>query len=279
MNKQVLNAMLSGLLLCAATAMAQTPQGGVATGFSAANITQPTPTNAVQILLAKPVESVDWVENTFEEVLDWLREQGGLKINVIARMNQLKGVGVTLDTPVTLKLYNTTVAEVLDEALLQMSDGDQLTFHGFGNKLIISTRSDFDSKMYTRVYDVTDLLLRVPDFGETAPAIDLQNAQQTSGGGGSAQSVFQGGNSGQEQTRGGQQAERETEKRLKKFRELIEQSIEPKSWDLTGSSAAAVAGAGGGRGRIRVLGNSLIITNTIEVHEKIAGAFRFKRRG
>lgn len=281
MNARVFGAALCGLLACAVTATAQVPQGGVLTEFSGATLARPTPANAVELLLKKRVDSVDWVENTLEEVLDWLREQGGRKINIIPRWNHLKNENVGLDTPVTLQLYETTVAEVLNETLLQISDSGQLTYHGVGSRLVISTRVDFDSKMYTRVYDVTDLLMRVPDFGETALAVDLQQAQQTSGGGGGSQSVFQGGAGGQEETVGGEQAERELEERLTKFRGIIEQSIEPGSWDLTGGPSALTAGAGGGgggQGRIRVLGNSLIITNTIEVHEKIGGRFSFKRR-
>ncbi len=277
MNKRTNGAALCGLLACTAMTLAQAPQGGMLTEFSAASITRPTPQNAVELLLAKKIESVDWVENTLEEAFDWLREQGNRKVNIIPRWNQLSAEGVGLDTPVTMKLYETTVAEVLSEILLQISDSGQLSFQGIGNKLTISTRGDFDGKMYTLVYNVTDLLLRVPDFGQTAPAIDLQNTQQTSGGGG-GQSVFQGGSSGQEQTQGGEQAERELEDRLTKFRDLIEQSIEPNSWNLAGSSNPGAAGGGGGQGRVRILGTSLIITNTIEVHEKIAGRFSFKHR-
>jgi len=278
MNARVFGAVLCGSLGFAAAAMAQTPQGGVATEFPGATITRPTPPNAAQLMLRKRVEEVDWVENTLEEVFDWLRVQGNRQVNIIPRWNHLTTENVGLDTPVTLQLYGTTVADVLNETLLQISSSGQLTYHGLGNKLVISTRGDFDSKMYTRIYDVTDLLLRIPDFGETALAIDLQQAQQTTSGSGGSQSVFQGGSSGQEQTRGGEQAERRVQDRLNLFRELIEQSIEPTSWDLTGSPSATLGGAGGGQGRIRVLGSALIVTNTIEVHEKISGAFKFKRR-
>jgi hypothetical protein len=58
------------------------------------------------------------------------------------------------------------------------------------------------------------------------------------------------------------------------LRELIEQTIAPESWDLTGSDSPQTAG-GGGTGRIRVFNTSLVVRNTIEVHEMIAGAFRF----
>lgn len=54
--------------------------------------------------------------------------------------------------------------------------------------------------------------------------------------------------------------------RLEKLRELIEGVIAPESWDTS---------ATGGAGRIRIFNRSLVVYNTIEVHEKIAGQFSF----
>jgi hypothetical protein len=85
--------------------------------------------------------------------------------------------------------------------------------------------------------------------------------------------VFQGAG-GQSQQVSGEQAEQELEERLTKLRELIEQVIAPETWDLTGSQSQSQS-TGGGRGRIRVLNRCLVITNTIEVHEQIAGRFDF----
>lgn len=231
-------------------------------------------------MLFKRVESIDWNETTFEEVLTWVREQGEGRVNVVPRFNQLGIEGVGLDTLVTLQLNNTTVADVLNEALGYISETGAVRFRASGNKLTISTQADFERKMYTRVYDVTDIMFRVNNFGQSAPQIDLQQAGQQGGGGGGGgggQSVFQGSSAGGEEDEGGRQAEQEMEERLEKLRQLIEQSIEPQSWDLTGSESQnqVGTGAGGGRGRIRVFNRSLVITNTIEVHEQIAGLFAF----
>jgi hypothetical protein len=125
-------------------------------------------------------------------------------------------------------------------------------------------------------------MFRVPNFGQNAPQIDLQQAGQGGGGGGgggagSSRGVFSGAGGGQEEEEGGEQAEQEMEERLERLRALIEQSIEPQSWDLTGSPSQQTMGqlGGGGRGRIRVFNRSLVVTNTIEVHEQIAGWFAY----
>jgi uncharacterized membrane protein YgcG len=237
-------------------------------------------------LLRKHVASVDWTDKTFEEVLDWVREQGEGRVNIVAKWGPLGIESVTRETLVTsLKLNNTTVAEVLNEVLDQLSEAagtdSQILYRGIGNKLTISTRQDFKKKMYVRVYNIADLLFEVPNFGQDAPLIDLQNAGKSGGGGGGGgggQSVFSGaGGSGGQRGQSGQQAEQQNELRLTKLRQLIEATIAPETWDTTtGTQAGGSTGAAiGDRGRIRVINTSLVVLNTIEVQEMIAGAFSF----
>ncbi|MEK7757912.1 MAG: hypothetical protein AAB385_11940, partial [Planctomycetota bacterium] len=97
---------------------------------------------------------------------------------------------------------------------------------------------------------------------------------------GGGQSVFGGaggGQTGNQDNESGQQAEQLLEQRLTKLKELIQRTIAPETWDLTGQQGGATQAAGaGGRGRIEVYSRSLVISNTIEVHEAIAGAFSFE---
>jgi len=180
-----------------------------------------------------------------------------------------------------LQLNNTNIADVLNEVIDQLSEDGQVQYRAIDNKLTISTKQDFERIMYVRVYDITDMLFRVENFGDDAPLIDLKKGGGgKSGGGGGGQSVFQGaGGSGGQKNQSTEQLEQENEERLRKLRQLIEQTIAPESWDLTGSDSAGGGGGqasgGGGRGRIRVINTSLVVRNTIEVHEMIAGAFVF----
>jgi hypothetical protein len=230
-------------------------------------------------LLRKRVASVDWTDMAFEQVLDWVRDQGEGRVNIVAKWGPLGIEGVTRETLVNLKLNNSTVADVLNEVLDQLSEDGQIHYRGIGNKLTISTRQDFEKKMYVRVYNVADLLFEVPNFGQDAPLINLQKAGGSGGGGGggggSGQSVFQGaGGSGTQRGQSGQQAEQQNELRLTKLRQLIEATIAPETWDTTTGTQTSSQGIGG-RGRIRVIYTSLVVLNTIEVHEMIAGAFSF----
>ena len=284
MNRRICSAMI-GSLFVAVSVSAQTTwtsQSGLPVSPSA--FSQPLSANAVADVLSERVDSVDWVDRTFEEVIQWVRERGDARINIVPRWNHLGVEGISRDSLVTLQLNNTNVADVLNEALVQLSDSDEVRYRGLRNKLTISTRADFERKLHTKVYDVTDILFQVPDFGQGAPLIDLKRAAASGGGGGGGggQTVFGGGGGqGQEQIVGGEQAEQELEERLTKLRQLIEQSIEPQSWDLSGTPGQAGGGAagtgGGGRGRIRIFNRSLVVTNTIEIHEQIAGFFSMGR--
>lgn len=218
-------------------------------------------------LLNKRVETIAWEEEPFEQVIDWLKQEGENMVNIVVRWGPLSVESIDRDTPVSLELNNTTVAETLVEVLELLSDSGELRFHAIRNTLRISTKADTDRKKFVRVYDVTDILFRVRDFGEAAPNIDLQNTSSGGGGGGGGQSVFQGGSGGQEQT-GGDQEEQELEERLEELRDLIQETIAPETWD---TATGAVAGTG----RIRTYRRSLVVYNTIEVHEMISGTFSF----
>lgn len=251
---------------------------------SEATIPAPPSSRAAESLLRKRVEAVDWTDKTFEEVLDWLRDSGDDRVNIVPKWGPLGVENVNRESLVTLQLNNTTVADVLIEALDQLSEDGEIRYRGIDNKLTISTRQDFERKHHVRIYNATDLLFRIPDFGQGAPIIDLQRTARgggggSGGGGGGGQSVFGGGSgggqSGSQDNESGQQAEQLIEQRLTKLKELIQRTIAPETWDLTGTQGTS-AQAAGGRGRIEVYSRSLVISNTIEVHEEIAGAFSFE---
>ncbi len=291
---KALRATISALAFCmvfSISAQAQTAGGENAEADRANGTTEAAPiparvsARAAEELLRKRVDSIDWIDKPFEEVIEWLRENGENRVNIVPRWGPLGVENVNRESLVTLQLNNTNVADVLNETLDQLSEDGEIRYRGIENKLTLSTRQDFERKMYTKTYDVTDMMFRVPDFGRGAPQIDLQRAGQQSGGGsggggGSGQGAFSGQGGGQQddEQQSGQQGEQEMEMRLGKLRDLIQSSIAPESWDTTNQQGRGGAGqttGGGGRGRIEIFNRALVVTNTIEVHEMIAGQFRF----
>lgn len=258
---------LASLSVVLASAMAASAQAPLQMNRAGLSTARPLPSaDSAIALLNKRVESVAWVDKPLEEVVDWFRDESGGNVDVIMRWTALSVESVDLDSLVTLNLRNATVAEVLQEVLDYLSEDGALGFHAWRNRLKISTRSDFDRKLYLRVYNTTDILFRVPDMGEDVPEIDLQQTASSSGGGGGGQSVFSGG-SGGGGTEGGEQAEEEARERLDELATLIQDVVAPASWST---------GQTGGRGVISVFNFSLVVLNTIEVHETIAGSFVFE---
>ena len=159
---------------CAASLWAQTASAQIERGKKRARA-------SAVALLNKTVDNVDWIDTPFEEVVGWLKAEGNDRINVLPRWNVLSDESVDADTLVNLQLNETTVAEVLNETIEQLSDSSEIAYRATGNKITISTRTDFGRKLELVVYDVSDVLFKVENMGQEAPKIDLQ---QTSGGGG-----------------------------------------------------------------------------------------------
>ena len=225
----------------------------------------------IRALLQKRVDGVQWDGQTFSDVIDWLRAQAADvgKISIVPRWRALEVESVDSDSEVTLKMSNVTVKEVLDETLDQLSDLDPITYVGSGNVLRISTKSDFDKKLFVRVYDLSDLMLRIKDF-QGSPQIDLQQQQQNTGGGGGGsngqaqvQSMFQGsGGGGSNDDDNEEDSEEEDQQRADEIMNTIKLVVEPNSWTDNG-----------GLGSMAVLNKQLLVLNTLSVHEVLGGPF------
>ncbi len=211
---------------------------------------------ASQLVLRKKVEAVDWEDTPLEDVVEWLKEQG--PVNVVVRWDALANEGIDEGTPVTLSLKQTSVAKILAETLEQISETETVLFRGVGNTIKISTKTDLNRKLYVRVYDISDILVRVPDF-TGAPQVDLTRSQSGGGGGGGQdENIF--GDEGDDD--GDEGDELEYDERIAALIELIQTTVEPESWlDM------------GGRGTVMAFNKMLVVRNSIEVHEAIGGPF------
>lgn len=263
-NRGIVAAVIVGLL-SPALAFAQSPRAE-RSDSARPRAAKQTKNAAIKLLRKDLTESIIWDDVSFEFVIEWLRDQGDA--NVVVNFNALEVVGVSSEATVRgLSLRGVKVADVLDEVLDQLvqQGGEEISYRGVGNTLRISTKQDFNRKLYMRFYDVTELLLRIPDSVD-APRVDLTQIQQSGGGGG-------GGGGGQgvpvfTQSGGGSSrdnrevTDEEVKRRMDDIRLVIEDSIEPESWDVLG-----------GRGTIRSYNRTLVVRNSIEVHEQIAGFF------
>ena len=174
--------------------------------------------NPAIALLRKNIDKIDWVDKPFEEVVSWLWAESDERVNIIPRWNALSVDSVDADTTVNLQLSGITVADILNETIQQLSEDGEVHYRAQGNKLTISTKSDFGRKLELRIYDASDILFPVPNFGREAPLIDLSQTTSSGGGGGgggggSGRTVFGTGGGGTKQ-QGGEREEQQLEERL-----------------------------------------------------------------
>ncbi|MEE9294857.1 MAG: hypothetical protein V3W34_07860 [Phycisphaerae bacterium] len=227
----------------------------------------------IRALLLKRVKQIRWDETPFREVTDWVRAQSTEhgKVNVVVKWPALAIESIDQETPVTLEMEDTTVAEVLDEVLDQLTDLDPVTYIGIKNRLKISTKSDINRKLYTRIYNIDDIFFEVQNF-RGSPQIDLNQQQQGAGGGGGGQggqaqvqSIFgqSGGGGG---TDDDQDNEEEDDERADEIMEWLRTVVEPDSWDENG-----------GLGTMAVFNKQLTVRNTLEVHEILGGPFHLDK--
>lgn len=183
--------------------------------------------------------------------------------NIFVNWTALRNVGISPLTPINLQLQNVSVQKVLSLILQEASPRTTLVYFVSDNVLTITTESDANLHMVTRVYPVNDLVMTVPNF-TNAPSFNLQSATQNStaqvsasgggGMGGGGQSLFT-GTQGQSQT-----STQTTTHRGKQLVRLIEATIHPNIWV-----------SGGGQANIMYFHQSLVVTAPIYIQKLVGG--------
>jgi len=94
--------------------------------------------------------------------LSWLQQITGTTINV--RWETLEFAGVEKETPISLQAENLTFSQVLYMVMNEAAGPDLvLAYRASGELIILSTAEDLGREVITRVYDVADLMIRVPN--------------------------------------------------------------------------------------------------------------------
>jgi type II secretory pathway component GspD/PulD (secretin) len=123
--------------------------------------------------------------------------------------------------------------------------------------ITIATQASLPTESVQRMYDITDLLDLPAQFETDLDTAGLGEVQQVGGTGG-------GGSSGRTRTQSTQQQQQEQGPeaqagRIQDIMTLIQETVEPDSWFING-----------GEGTIQVYSKKLIVSQTPDVHRKIA---------
>jgi len=206
---------------------------------------------------------VDFQRNTFGQVANFLSQVSGENIYVDWRA--LDFIGVSADDEITLQLNDITLSAALDRVLEQVGDDlDRPQWAIQDGMVTISSEQALRQHTVTVVYDIRDLLFKVPYFGN-APELDLGSALSRAG---AAARNSSGGFAGGSVGRGAIFSDPADESPRLSREELVDQivgiiqeNIDPEGWRELG----------GDTGTLQELNGNLIITNTVRNHRQIEG--------
>lgn len=115
----------------------------------------------------------------FDEVIAMLAKTSGANFNV--RWTQLQAAGIDRATPVSVDLHSITLAKALKVVLESVEPADvTLGYYVHENVISITLKHTPRTNLITRVYDVTDMMYRIPDIDPSGTGSTSGN---TSGGG------------------------------------------------------------------------------------------------
>lgn len=215
-----------------------------------------------------PSVSLDAVP--LEQVMEWLAEQTG--VNVLVRWSELEAVGVERHRAISVKARNLRFSQLLWLIMNEAGGRDgTLAYRATGNMIVLSTEEDLNRDMVVKVYDVHDLVHKVPYYANArfvrtqtyVAGVQPRVAQQAV----AFQPIIGEALSGVEMYTNDDDGERFRQEREggpdEGMRELIDAivaSVQPESW-----------GINGGPGSIRAFRGYLIVRNTPLVHQQLAG--------
>jgi type II secretory pathway component GspD/PulD (secretin) len=218
---------------------------------SASGFTDTSQNRAVLAQMEKQVPA-QFTDAPLEAAVDFVGTLANIVVDV--DWDSLADVGIDRQTPVTLNLPNATVRTVMDRMMEKVSE-DEFSKADWAVKdgiLTVASDEKLRKDTHIHIYDISDLLIDVPDYTEV-PDLDLQSVLQSNQGGG-GQSPFRDDQN--------QDIERRTlEEKRDEVSDLIQQLVDFDGWRDNG----------GDTGTVYSMERSLIITNTAKNHQQIQG--------
>jgi len=227
--------------------------------FGASVATESEENRRVRKKLQQHIANVKLVGVKFEDAIDYLREHTGVSFYVSWGVMEQDNPDIR-SKKVDVKLDD-VAAETVLKVLLDDAGGGQVKLgYVINNGFVsISTQEKLNILTYARVYDIRDLLARVPNF--VGPRVDLeaisesQDSSSDSGSSGGG-SVWGEGEDDERPTSAEDDVPTRSEM-IQMVKTLIQTTIDRESWYPNGTAA------------INELSGNLVITQTAENHRRV----------
>ncbi len=210
------------------------------------------------------VGDVPLVSVTFEEAIEWLRTISGANIEVNWGTIEVDAPDIR-QAEITVQLKEVPVRRVM-ESILKAAGGGvvQLGYVINDGVVTITTITDLNQNVYPQVYDVRDLLVRVPDFVAPSTRIDLGSGSgqtdeygDSTGSGGA--DTASGGLFDSDADESSLTPDETREDIIKKITDLIQTTVGNREEDWYPN----------GPGQIASMGGNLIISQTAKNHQLV----------
>jgi len=224
-------------------------------GFAAGAESESEENRIVRRKLQENRPKLSFDEVRFDSVVDFMRDVTGL--NIVANWNALQAAGIDKTTQVTIILTNVTNEKALKEILAAVGGVVPLAYIVDEGVIRISTKEDLSTNTATRVYDIRDLIVRVPSFPGPDLSLARSDTETTSTSGGSG--LFDSGDTGT--GTGGAEPTKTKAELVTEILQMIRDSIAQETWIEKGGTI----------GSVRELNGQLVVTQTPENHRRLLG--------
>lgn len=228
--------------------------------------------------LEEPMKEISAENQSFEKVINFIRDNAG--INIFINWNELQGAGVDRNTQVSINLRDVPIRKALTTILSEVSptsatEPEKALGYTIDEGVVtISSRKDLNARyQVVRVYDIRDLTLpaqkniQIPSLGLGQSTTYSTGTGGTGGGGGLGGGGGGGGagggglfpGAGPGGGAGGTSEAEDYKKAVQDVMNTIASTVDPTSWKTVGTEDK-----GGTIGSIRELNGQLVINQTID---------------
>jgi hypothetical protein len=224
-------------------------------------VAENTPAHSARAKDSAPAKSIKFDNSSLADVLNYVRDMS--KVNLTVNWKSLEESGITKETQVSIEARDLTHAQLLDMVLDQVNgDKDRLSrayWVAHNGVVTIATGNALNNETITKVVDVSDLLMPVPNI--PGPTLDMSKSTPSSsggaGGGGGSGGGSGGGLFGQQSSNSNSASAAEVDlpTARQKLRDNLVQSVKDSIGDDMWKPD--------GKGSITLLGSKMIISQTL----------------